>query len=126
MAAEAQTGNHFGLPNTSIATVKSLMRKADTNGLSVLLAAQAGSNLIANSCGTQARFLGCSFESCIIDSDMLGAILSAARPIEVSEGTLSKESIERIACGECRSTGREETFVRMNSGFNYSKLADRR
>jgi len=41
-----------------------------------------------------------SFESMVIDDDLLGAVLRTVRGIEVNEETLSYDVMERVALGE--------------------------
>ncbi|MBM3573275.1 MAG: trimethylamine methyltransferase, partial [Alphaproteobacteria bacterium] len=94
--------------------------------LSVTLAAQTGCNLITQACGMQAGLLGCSFESYVIDNDMLGAILRSAAPIEVSAATLSPAAIGEVVRGDGHYLGHADTLRRMKSDFLYPAIADRR
>jgi len=43
--------------------------------------------------------LGCSLESFVLDNDMIGAVMRATRGFEVSEETLSLESIRDVCVG---------------------------
>ncbi len=130
MAASAQMGRYYGLPNSTIAGATD-NKVADAQSgyeksLSVTLAAQAGSNMITQACGMQASLMGCAFESYVIDNEMLGAVLRSLGEIEVSEDTLSQRMIADVARGEGHYLGHEETYRRMSTDFLYPALADRR
>ncbi len=130
MAATAQMANYYGLASSTIAgATDSKLADAQSGyekALSVTLAAQAGSNLVTQSCGMQASLMGCALESYVIDNDMLGAVLQSLAPIEVSEETLALQSIDEVAHGEGHFLGRPETLARMQSDFVYPEIADRR
>ena len=75
------TGVPAGMTDAKLPDAQAGYEKGMTN----LLAAQAGGNLIYESAGMHASLLGCCFESFVIDNDMLGAILRTVRGIEVTE-----------------------------------------
>ena len=130
MAATAQMGQYYGLPNSTIAgATDSKIADAQSGyekALTVALAAQAGSNLITQASGMQASLMGCALESYVIDNDMLGVIMKSLAPIEVSEETLAIRAIGEVARGEGHFLGRSETLERMQSDFVYPRIADRR
>jgi trimethylamine--corrinoid protein Co-methyltransferase len=130
MAASAQMAGHYGLPNSCIAgATDSKLPDAQSGyekALTVTLAAQAGANLVTQACGMQAGLMGVSFESYVIDNDMLGAIARSLSEIEVSQETLSNGAIAEIALGEGHFLGHPQTLARMQSDFLYPSLADRR
>ncbi len=129
-AAVVQMAQHYGLPNSTIAGATDSKIADAQSGyekcLSVSLAAQTGANLITQACGMQAGLMGCSFESYVIDNEMLGAILRAMSPVEVSEATLSAKSIGEVVRGEGHFLGHGDTLARMQTDFLYPRLADRR
>ena len=129
MAAMTQLAQFYNLPNVSIAGATD-SKAIDTQSgyeksLSVSLAAQAGSNLITQACGMHASLMGCALESYVIDNDMLGSIMSSLRPLEVSDETLSTESINKVVHSEGHFLGEPETMARMKSDFIYPIIADR-
>ncbi|MEM7029387.1 MAG: trimethylamine methyltransferase family protein [Chloroflexota bacterium] len=130
MAATAQMAQYYDLPNTCIAgATDSKIPDAQSGyekGLTVTLAAQAGSNMITQACGMQASLMGVALESYVIDNDMLGAILRAVNPIEVTEQSLAVTAIRDIVHGEGHFLGHSETLKRMQTDFLYPTLADRR
>jgi trimethylamine--corrinoid protein Co-methyltransferase len=66
-----------------------------------------------------------SFEAYVIDNEMLGAILSSGKQIEVSEDSLSLQEIQKVVEGEGHFLGQSETFKRMSTDFLYPENADR-
>lgn len=129
-AAVVQMVQHYGLPNSTIAGATDSKISDAQSGyekcLSVNLAAQTGANMITQACGMQAGLMGCSFESYVIDNEMLGAILRSLAPIEVSAATLSPETIGEVVRGEGHFLGHSDTLARMQTDFLYPRLADRR
>jgi trimethylamine--corrinoid protein Co-methyltransferase len=129
MAATTQMAQFYQLPNVSIAgATDSKIGDAQSGyekSLSVSLAAHAGSNLITQACGMHASLLGCALESYVIDNDMLGGILSTLRPFEVSNESLSAESIDRVVRAEGHFLGESQTLARMKTDFHYPQIADR-
>jgi trimethylamine--corrinoid protein Co-methyltransferase len=69
--------------------------------------------------------MGLSFESLVIDNDMLGAIMRTVRGIEVNEETLSYAEIENAVHGEGHFLRQEQTLKLMRSEYEYPQLADR-
>ena len=130
MAANAQMANYYNLSNTTIAgATDSKIADAQSGyekSLSVTLAAQAGSNMITQSCGMQGMLMGCAPESYIIDNDMLGGVLRSLSEIEVNETTLAIPIIDQVVHGEGHFLGQPETLKRMQSDFLYPGIADRR
>ena len=130
MAASAQMGNYYGLANSTIAgATDSKIADAQSGyekGLTVTLAAQAGSNLITQAGGMQGSLMGCALESYVIDNDMLGGIMKSLSPIEVNDQTLALDAIDEVVHGEGHFLGRSETLERMQSDFVYPEIGDRR
>ena len=129
MAAATQMAQFYGLPNASIAGATDSKIPDAQSGyekcLSVTLAAQAGSNMITQACGMQASLMGCSFESYVIDNDMLGGILRTIRALEVNDDTLSIGMIDEVVHREGHYLGNAQTLERMESDFLYPQIADR-
>jgi trimethylamine--corrinoid protein Co-methyltransferase len=130
MAATAQMAQYYDLPNSTIAGATDSKIGDAQSGyekcLTVLLAAQAGSNLITQSCGMQASLMGCALESYVIDNDMLGSIMRSLAPIEVNELSLAVSVINDVVHGEGHFLGQPETLSRMQTDFLYPEIGDRR
>lgn len=128
-AAASQIARHYDLPNSTIAgATDSKLADAQSGyekALTVTLAAQAGANLITQAAGTQAGLLATSLEAYVIDNDMLGAILQSCGQIEVSDATLSADTVSDVVRGEGHYLGHADTYARMKSDFIYPQHADR-
>ncbi|MEM7238912.1 MAG: trimethylamine methyltransferase family protein, partial [Pseudomonadota bacterium] len=94
--------------------------------LNAALALQAGAHLVTQAAGTQAALMAAAFESYVIDNDMLGALLRAAAPVEVTPETLAVQTIRDVVAGEGHFLGQPDTYRRMSTDFLYPDLFDRR
>jgi trimethylamine--corrinoid protein Co-methyltransferase len=96
-------------------------------GMTNLLAAQAGGNLIYESAGMHASLLGCCFESFVVDNDMLGAILRTVRGIEVTDDSLSLTAMREVCLGGPNHfLGHGQTLELMQAEYLYPEVACRR
>ncbi len=128
-AAAVQIGNFYGLP-TSVGAGMTDAKLPDNQagfekGLTTALAGLAGANYVGEAAGMQASLMGCSFEALVIDNDMLGAVQRAIRGIEVSDETLSYETIKEAALGSGHYLGSEQTLAIMETEYLYPDLTDR-
>lgn len=94
-------------------------------GLTLLLAGLSNGGLVYESAGMLASLLGCSFESMVIDNELLSSVRRIARGIEVSDATLSVPVVEEAVHGRGHFLGSEQTMALMDSEFVYPQLADR-
>ena len=128
-AAAAQVINHYGL----VSSVGAGMTDAKVpdnqagyeKGIAVVLAALAGCNNVSESAGMVGSLMGLSFESMVIDNDMLGTVMRTVRGIEVNEETLSYEVIRNAVHGEGHFLREEQTLGLMRTEYEYPDLADR-
>ncbi len=96
-------------------------------GYTELLASLAGANLIYEAAGMYGSLLGCSLESFVLDNDLIGSVMRATRGFEVTDETLSLESIRDVCVGgPGHFLGHDQTMNRMESDYFYPALADRR
>ncbi|MEC7916294.1 MAG: trimethylamine methyltransferase family protein [Actinomycetota bacterium] len=128
MAAAAQVARELGLPNVSIAGASDSkipdIQSGSEKALAVVLSAQAGSNLVTQACGMHAGLMGVSFESYLLDNDMLGSVMSSLRPLDTDDMQLGDIHFA-VTEGAGHFLGDEATLVRMNSDFVYPDIADR-
>jgi len=128
-AASAQITNFYGLPSGVAAGMADSKLPDDQAGyekaLTNALAGLAGANLVYESSGMLASLLGCSFESFVIDDEMLGLVQRAMRPIEVSDETLSLQAIEEAVTGPGHFLGHAQTLALMETEYLYPALGDR-
>lgn len=129
-SAAVRMARHYGLPNSTIAgATDSKLPDAQAGfekALTVSMAAQTGSNMITQACGSLAGLMACSLEAYVVDNDMLGTILRSLAPIETDDSALSVAAIAEVAHGEGHFLGRPETYQRMQSDFLYPDVSDRR
>ena len=92
-AAAVQMGIFYDLPNSVAAGMTDSkipdVQHGFEKGVSLTLAAMAGANRVCEAAGMMGSLMGCSFESLVIDDEILGLVLRATRGIEVSDETLS-------------------------------------
>jgi len=129
MAAAAQMGRFYNLPTSCIAGYSdSKLHDAQAGfekSLSVSLAAHAGCNIISHACGTLASMIGSTYESFIIDNDMLGNVLRSVHGFEVSADTIAAEVIREVVTGDGHYLGHPQTLQRMEDDYVYPRIADR-
>ena len=128
-AAAAQIARFYGLPNGSAAGMTDSKlpdnQAGYEKGITNALAGLAGANVIYESAGMMASLLGCSFESFVIDNEMLGVLRRAIRGIEVTEDSLSLETIEQAVFGPGHYLGSAQTLALMEKEYVYPDLGDR-
>ena len=129
MAAAAQMGRHYGLVTSAMAGMTDAKIPDAQHGYEkcagLALAAHAGTNVITQGCGLQASLTGCTFESYVVDNDMIGQVLRTVRGIEVDDETLSAAVIAEVVRGEGHYLGHGQTLARMQSDYLYPRVADR-
>ncbi|MDP6707670.1 MAG: trimethylamine methyltransferase family protein [Alphaproteobacteria bacterium] len=130
MAAAAQMAVHYGLPS-GVATGMADAKIPDAQsgyekGYTTALAGLAGANLVYEAAGMQASLLGASFESYVIDNDMLGAVLRQIRGIEVTEDSLSVEVMREVVSGPAHYLTHPQTLRLMQQEYVYPRIADRK
>jgi len=72
-----------------------------------------------------ASILSSSKEAFVIDNDMLGMINRTVRGVEVSDESLSLETIRAAVAGEGHFLGAPQTLGLMQSEYLYPQLANR-
>jgi len=129
MAASAQISNHYDLASSvGAGMTDSKLPDAQAGyekGITIAMAALAGCNNVSESAGMMASLMGCSYESLVIDNDMLGMIMRVVRGIEVNEETLSYRAIKDTVEGEGHFLRDPQTLSLMKTEYLYPSLADR-
>ena len=130
MAACGQMGRYYDLPtgiaagmaDAKLPDAQSGYEKAYTN----VLAGHSGANLIYEAAGMHASLLGCCLESYVIDNDMLGAINRTIRGIEITEASLSVDTIRDVCIGgPGHLLGHNQTMTLMQRDYVYPEVGDR-
>jgi trimethylamine---corrinoid protein Co-methyltransferase len=74
-----------------------------------------------------ASLLGYSFESVVIDNDIIGATQRTIRGIDVDEASLSFETIRQVCLeGPGHFLGSDQTLQLMQSAYLYPAIGDRK
>jgi len=128
-AASAQLTNHLGLPS-GVAACMADAKVPDAQmgfekALSALATGLSGVNMIYESSGMMASLLGVSFESFVIDDEMLSHVYRMIRGIEVNQETLGLGAIMNAVTGEGHFLGGGHTLEAMQKEYFYPELADR-
>ncbi len=90
------------------------------------LVGNAGANLIYESAGMLASLLGFSMEGLIIDNDVIGAVQRTIKGIEVSDESLSLETIRKVCLeGPGHYLGSDQTLHLMQREYIYPTVGDR-
>jgi trimethylamine---corrinoid protein Co-methyltransferase len=101
-AATAQLAHSFGLPcqaGTGIDATLSDAQAGYERALQVLTCALAGADFVHLSVGMLEQMLTSSYESCVIDDEILGAAFRIARGMEVSPETIALDLIKKVGIG---------------------------
>ena len=90
------------------------------------LVGNAGANLIYESAGMLASLLGFSMEGLIVDNDVIGAVLRTIKGIEVTDESLSIDTIRKVCLeGPGHYLGADQTLQLMQSEYIYPSVGDR-
>ena len=128
-AAAVQIGTFYDLP-TSVGASMSDSKIPDAQagyekGITLALASLAGCNRVCEAAGMLGSLLGCSFESLVIDNDIIGMAQRALRGIEVTDETLALDVIKNVALDPGHYLGHPQTLELMESEYLYPELGDR-
>jgi trimethylamine--corrinoid protein Co-methyltransferase len=90
------------------------------------LVGNAGANLIYESAGMLASLLGFSMEGLIIDNDVIGAVQRTIKGVEVTDESLSLETIRKVCLeGPGHYLGSDQTLQLMQREYIYPTVGDR-
>ncbi|MGB0844379.1 MAG: trimethylamine methyltransferase family protein, partial [Alphaproteobacteria bacterium] len=130
MSACAQMGRFYELP-TGVCAGMADSKVPDAQagyekGYNHALVGNSGANMVYESAGMHASLLGCCMESLIIDSESLGATQRTIKGIEITEDSLSIDTIRQVCTeGPGHYLGHEQTISRMEREYLYPVVGDR-
>lgn len=129
-AACAQMAQYYDLPGGSAAGMADAklpdIQAGYEKGISNVLAGLSGLNLVYESAGMHGSLMGFCLESLIIDNDLIGQCLRCVRGIDVSDDTLSLETIADVCLnGPGHYLGHGQTLKLMQTEYVYPVLGDR-
>ncbi len=95
-------------------------------GYNHALVGNAGANLIYEAAGMHGSLLGFSLEGVVLDNDVIGACQRTIRGIEVTDDTLSLDSIRAaVIGGPGHYLGSPQTLEIMQTEYLYPEIGDR-
>ena len=126
----AQMHQFYGLPGGSAAGMADSklpdMQAGWEQGISNVMAGLSGLNMVYESVGMHASLLGFSHESLILGNDMIGQVLRCVRGIEVTDESVSIDTMRDVCLGGAgHYLGHEQTLGVMQSEYVYPAIADR-
>jgi trimethylamine---corrinoid protein Co-methyltransferase len=129
-AACAQMAQFYDLPGGSAAGMADAklpdVQSGYEKGMSNVMAGLAGLNMVYESVGMHGSLMGFCLESLIIDNDMIGQALRCVRGIEVTEDSVSIETIRDVCLnGPGHYLGHGQTMELMETEYLYPKFGDR-
>ena len=129
MAAAAEMGCYYGVPNLALAGMTDSkvpdVQAGYEKGYSIAAAALAGASLIPTFAGGLASLLAFSFEQAVLDNEVLGNVLRMVRGVEVTEESLSVDVIAEVCAGPGHFLGHPDTLARMKRDYLYPSVGDR-
>ena len=126
----SQMHKFYGLPGGAAAGIADAklpdMQAGWEQGISNVMAGLSGLNMVYESVGMHASLLGFCFESLILGDDLLGQALRCVRGIEVTDDTLSLETMRSVCMGgPGHYLGSDQTLGLMQTEYVYPRLGDR-
>ena len=116
-------GTSSGMSDSKIPDAQAGMEKAYNHAL----VGNAGANLIYESAGMHASLLGFCLESLVIDNDIIGAVQRTIKGIEVTDESISVETIRDVCLnGPGHYLGSDQTLKLMQTEYVYPAVGDRR
>jgi len=126
----SQMHKFYGLPGGAAAGIADAklpdMQAGWEQGISNTMAGLSGLNMVYESVGMHASLLGFCLESLILGDDLLGQALRCVRGIEVTDDTLSLETMRSVCLdGPGHYLGSDQTLGLMQTEYVYPRLGDR-
>jgi trimethylamine--corrinoid protein Co-methyltransferase len=128
-AASAQMAQFYGMPvYNSCAITESKIPDAQAGfekGLTTAVTALAGAQYNHHAAGMLESLLTVAYEQYIIDDDINGQVMRLVRGLQVTEESLSLDTIDEVCNGEGHYLSHRQTLDLMNSEYYYPHTADR-
>ncbi len=129
-AACAQMHHFYGIPGGAAAGIADAklpdMQAGWEQAISNVMVGLAGLNMVYESVGMHASLLGFSLESLILGDDMLGQVQRCVRGIEVTEDSVSIETMAEVCLGGAgHYLGHDQTLSVMQTEYVYPAVANR-
>lgn len=126
----AQMHRFYGLPGGAAGGIADSklpdMQAGWESAITNTLAGLSGLNMVYEAVGMQASLLGFSFESLVLGDDLLGQVLRCVRGIEVSEDSVSLDTMRAVCLeGPGHYLGAAQTLGLMQTEYVYPALGNR-
>ncbi len=126
----AQMHRFYGLPGGAAAGIADAklpdMQAGWEQAISNVMAGLSGLNMVYEAVGMHASLLGFCMESLVLGDDMLGQVLRCVRGIDVTEDSVSIETMRQVCLdGPGHYLGHAQTLGLMQSEYVYPAVADR-
>lgn len=126
----AQMGRFYDLPTGAAAGIADAklpdMQAGWEQAMSNVMAGLSGLNMVYEAAGMHASLLGFCFESLILGDDLIGQALRCVRGIEITDETLSVETMRQTCIGgPGHYLDHPQTLGLMQTEYIYPALADR-
>lgn len=126
----AQMHRFYGLPGGAAAGISDAklpdMQAGWEQGISNVMAGLSGLNMVYEAAGMHASLLGFCLESLILGDDVIGQCLRCVRGVEVTDETLSLETMKAVCLGgPGHYLGSDQTLAMMQTEYVYPVLGDR-
>lgn len=129
-AACMQMGHFYGLPSSTACGMSDAkfpdFQAGAEHASNAMVAALSGGNIVYEAAGMYASLLSACPESLLLDNDVLGATLRVVHGMQVTEESLSFETIRQVCCeGPGHYLGAEQTLSVMQTDYIYPQFGDR-
>lgn len=128
IAATAQMADFYGLPSRGGGALTDSKCPDGQAGwesmMNLLTAANSGINFVLHAAGILEYYMSMSYAKFIMDDEMLGAVLRIRKGIEVSEGSLPLQMIDKVGPGG-HFLDQDHTFLNFRKEFWQPGLSDR-
>lgn len=115
-------GTSSGISDAKVPDVQAGAEK----GYNHALVGNAGANLVYEAAGMHGSLLGFSLEGVVLDNDVIGAVQRTIKGIEVSDETLSLDTIRAaVVDGPGHYLGSAQTLELMQTEYIYPAVGDR-
>ncbi len=126
----AQMHRFYGLPGGAAGGMADSklpdMQTGWEQGITNVLAGLSGLNMVYEAAGMQASLLGFCLESLVLGDDVVGQALRCVRGIEVTEDTMSLETMRQVCLdGPGHYLGSDQTLALMQTEYTYPVLGNR-
>ncbi|MGD8523029.1 MAG: trimethylamine methyltransferase family protein [Desulfobacterales bacterium] len=128
VSATAQMARFYGLPSRGGGSLTDAqfpdIQAGMESALLLSAAIQSGVHYILHSCGILGSYLAMSFEKFVVDEELCGMFRKLAKPVEVTDDTISLDIIKEVGIGGLYLT-HDQTLARCRTEYFVPHIAVR-